>query len=148
MWTLISSQANLTSKYGHYIGVIDNLAVDQAKYKLWRPENFVGTRLYAPSRHPRRFYPDTGEAASFFGTGLLQHEMGQFETSTGHSQLELDFRTFQKDGMLFAVTDARGRYVFAVFLENGRVNFKFEINQDSAVEMSSAKYGFWKRIPY
>ena len=127
------------SKYGHYIGVIDNLLVDKHRHNLWRPDEFTGTRLYANAPFPGAFYPATGATASFFGTGFVQHEMGEFSTSLGYSVLELDFRTLQENGILFAVTDAQMHYTFVVFLNKGRVNFRFEIQQDTVIELDSTK---------
>ena len=124
----------------HFNGIVDNLVIDNIRYNLWNPEQAYGNdRLYAIPRHKRMFYPPNGRAASFHGNGYIQHAQGEFNSSLGYTAVEVDFRTLHQNGIIMAVSNEQQRYIFVIFLQNGRVNFYFEPGQNDAITLKSTR---------
>ena len=123
----------------HYNGIIDNLVIDNKRYNLWDPTQLYGGTLYAVPRYKANFYPANGKAASFFGNGFIQHAPGQFNTSSGYTAVELDFRTLHQNGIIMAVSNDQQRYIFVIYLHNGQVNFYFETGENDGITLTSSE---------
>jgi len=109
-------------------------------YNLWNPKQAHGDgRLYAAPRYKRIFYPSNGNAASFHGNGYIQHALGQFKSSLGYIAVQVDFRTLKQNGIIMAVSNEEQRYVFVIYLQDGRVHFYFEHGQNDDITLDSTR---------
>ena len=125
--------------FEHFSGIIDNLAIDSKRYNLWDPKETLGSTLYAVPRYKAGFYPANGKAASFYGNGFIQHALGQFNISSGYTQMEVDFRTLHQNGIIIAVSNEEQRYIFVLYLHNGYVNFYFEPGEDDGILLTTSR---------
>ena len=125
--------------FDHFSGVIDNLAIDNKRYNLWDPKETLGSTLYAAPRYKAGFFPANGKAASFYGIGFIQHALGQFDISSGYTQMEVDFRTLHQNGIIMAISNEQQRYIFVLYLHNGYVNFYFEPGEDDGILLTTSR---------
>ena len=112
-------QENAASSYDV---VYSDLEIDQYTYDFWNLPLPVNNAEFALAKHPNRYYPDNGQAASFAGTSYIVQSVGDVTTNSVNLLVDLAFRTLNSDGVLMAMYEDVTSTQLILYLNEGRVH--------------------------
>ena len=127
------------SYYDYYNGVIDHVRLKTDRFLLWRSERKYNQQLYYPNKIFPKHPPGPIYEASFFGTGSLRHQIGDFSINVSRVAVQIELRTLHESGVLLEVLSTSNVPLFGIYLAQGSIKGFLVIGASRNITLTSSQ---------